>query len=172
MEIVDDDGKQLKNDGEGNIVLTVLDRTAMPIIRYSTGDRGRILSKLCSCGKLAPLLELQGRKKAIILLPGSDTFSVLLFQSLFVGEIGLENLRKYQIIQKAVDSLQINFIPRKKIGLEKIKLAETILENILRNKVKISIQEINHIENYDSGKNRVFVSLEEYEKLRREGRAI
>ncbi|MDP3793120.1 MAG: hypothetical protein Q8Q89_05360, partial [bacterium] len=154
VEIVDDDSKQLNNDEEGNIVLTVLDRTIMPIIRYATGDRGRILSKLCSCGRLSPLLELQGRKKDVILLPDGDAFSILLFRSLFVEKIGLENIIKYQIIQKAIDSLQINFVPRKNISLEKIKIIETILESILSNKVKISIREVNHIENYDSGKNK------------------
>ncbi|MDP3785189.1 MAG: hypothetical protein Q8R12_03915, partial [bacterium] len=161
VEIIDDNGKRLNNDDEGDIVLTVLDRTLMPIIRYSTGDKGRILSKLCLCGRLSPLLELQGRKKDIILLPGGDTFSVLLFRSLFVKEIGLKNIVKYQIIQTAADYIQINFIPRKKISLEKIKIIETILESTLSNKAKISLQEISNVENYKSGKNRVFVSLEE-----------
>lgn len=166
VEIIDDNGKQLKNDEEGNIVLTVLDRTAMPIIRYSTGDRGRILSKLCSCGRISPLLELQGRGKDIILLPDDNTFSVFLFRTLFVNEIGLENIARYQIIQKATDYVQINFIPQRKISLEKIKIVETILENILKNKVRISIQEVDNIESHHSGKNRVFVSLEEYKSVK------
>ena len=62
VEIADDGGRPLMNGAEGNIVLTILDRIAMPIIRYSTGDRGRILPDLCACGRLSPLLELQGRK--------------------------------------------------------------------------------------------------------------
>ncbi|KKR70387.1 MAG: hypothetical protein UU14_C0050G0007 [Candidatus Roizmanbacteria bacterium GW2011_GWB1_40_7] len=73
VEIIDDDGKQLKNGEEGNIVLTVLDRTVTPIIRYSTGDRGRILSQLCTCGRLSPLLEVQGRRNDNILLPDGPT---------------------------------------------------------------------------------------------------
>ena len=164
VEIIGDDGRQLENDKEGGIVLTILDRTAMPIIRYSTGDKGKILSKLCSCGRLAPLLELAGRKKDVILLPGGDTFSVLLFRTLLVQEIGLANIVKFQIIQKAADYLQIDFIPRKKISLEKIKIIETILESTLSNKAKINIREVEQIENHQSGKNRVFVTLGEYEK--------
>jgi len=109
-------------------------------------------------------LELQGRKKDIILLPSGDTFSVLLFQTLLVQEIGLANIVKFQIIQKEIDSLQINFVPRKKISFEKLKIIETILENILKKKVKINIREVGQIENYQSGKNRVFVPLGEYEK--------
>ena len=164
VEIIDDDGRQLKNGEEGDIVLTVLDRTVTPIIRYSTGDKGRILSQLCSCGRFSPLLEVQGRKNDNILLPDGNTFSVLLFRSLFVKEIGLANIVKFQIIQKEINSLQINFVPRKKISFEKLKIIETILENILKKKVKINIREVGQIENYQSGKNRVFVPLGEYEK--------
>src|SRR3989338_6723781 len=164
VEIIDDDGKQLKNGEEGNIVLTVLDRTVTPIIRYSTGDRGRILSQLCTCGRLSPLLEVQGRKNDNILLPDGSTFSVLLFRPLFLKEIGLKNIIKYQIIQKEIDSLQINFVSPKKISFAKLKIIETILENNLKKKVKVNIREIGHIENYQSGKNKMFVPLGEYKK--------
>ena len=109
-------------------------------------------------------MELQGRKKDIILLPSGDTFSVLLFQTLLVQEIGLANIVKFQIIQKEIDSLQINFVPRKKISFEKIKLVESILENNLKKKAKINIREVGQIENHQSGKNKVFVPLGEYEK--------
>ena len=170
VEIVDDDGKQLENDKEGNIILTVLDRTVMPIIRYSTGDRGKILLGQCSCGRLSPLLEVQGRKNNNILLSDGSAFSSLLFRSLFIKEIGLENMIKYQIIQKDFNNIEINFVTRKKISFEKLKIIETILENNLKKKAKVNIREVGQIENYQSGKNRAFVSLEEYEKLGRERR--
>ena len=164
VEIVDDEGGQLKNDEEGDIVLTVLDRTVTPIILYSTGDKGRILSQLCSCGRLSPLLEVQGRKNDNILLSDGSTFSFLLFRPLFLKEIGLENIIKYQIIQKDFNNIEINFIPQKKISFEKLKIIETILENNLRKKAKINFREVGQIENHQSGKNKVFVPLGEYEK--------
>jgi phenylacetate-CoA ligase len=162
VEIVDDDYQQLEDDKVGNIVLTVLDRTVMPIIRYSTGDRGRILSRLCSCGRLSPLLELWGRKKDVLLFSNGKTFSVILFQTLFVKEIGLENIARYQIIQRKLDDIQINYIARAKISLEKIKFIEMILENTLRNEAQVMLKEISVLESYTSGKNKVFISLEEY----------
>src|SRR3989344_8714087 len=140
VEIVDDDCRQLEDDKEGNIVLTVLDRTAMPIIRYLTGDRGRILSRQCSCDRLSPLLELQGRNKDIILLPGDDTFNVLLFRALFAKEIGLKNIVKYQIIQNGLDSLQISFISRKNFSSDKLSIVQSTLESVLKNEIKIYIR--------------------------------
>ncbi len=162
VDIVDESGKQLENNEEGNIVLTVLDRTIMPIIRYSTGDRGRILSKLCSCGRLSPLLELQGRKKDIFLLSNGKTFSVILFQTLFVKEIGLENIARYQIIQTKLDEIRVNYISRKKISAEKVKFIEIILENTLNNQAKVNLKWVSDMENNNSGKSKVFISLEEY----------
>ncbi len=164
VEILDDDGNQLKNDEEGNIVLTVLDRTTMPIVRYATGDRGKLLLKLCSCGRLSPLLELQGRQKDVILLPDGGTFSVLLFRTLLVKELGLESMTKYQIIQKTKNFIQIDFISRKNFSSDKLSIVQSTLENVLKNKIKIHIREVDRIENYPSGKNKVFVSFLEMQK--------
>ena len=46
----------------GEIVLTTLDREAMPLIRYRTGDMGRLLDGPCGCGSLLPRLDhVRGR---------------------------------------------------------------------------------------------------------------
>jgi len=87
-----------------------------------------------------------------------------LFRPLFLKEIGLKNIIKYQIIQKEIDSLQINFVTPQKISFEKLKIIETILENNLKKKAKVNIRKIGHIENYQSGKNKMFVPLGEYKK--------
>ncbi len=45
-------------DGEwGEVVVTTLSRRGMPLIRYATGDRGRLLPGLCNCGHAAPRLD-------------------------------------------------------------------------------------------------------------------
>ncbi|MHB2016492.1 MAG: acyl-CoA reductase [Candidatus Xenobia bacterium] len=46
---------------DGEIVVTNMDRMLMPIIRYRTGDRGRRIKALCTCGRKTPLFELMGR---------------------------------------------------------------------------------------------------------------
>lgn len=51
VEIVDPDTGRLVPDGEfGEMVVTTLLRKGMPLIRYRTGDRGRILAGQCRCG--------------------------------------------------------------------------------------------------------------------------
>lgn len=61
MEVVDGEGKGL-DDGEwGEIVVTTLTRRALPLIRYRTGDEGRILPGPCPCGSVLRRLEVRGR---------------------------------------------------------------------------------------------------------------
>jgi len=65
MEIVDPDSGALLPDGVfGEMVVTTPLRWGMPLIRYRTGDMGRILTGDCSCGsplrRLDPLVYRKG----------------------------------------------------------------------------------------------------------------
>ena len=54
-------------EGRGEIVISTLDRKAMPLIRYRTGDIGKFTDKDCSCGgRLKRLLKVYGRKRDIL----------------------------------------------------------------------------------------------------------
>ncbi len=62
LEIVDKQGNAVPDGQSGEIVLTTLTRTGMPLIRYRTGDVSRLLTSRCDCGsKIKRLDRLQGR---------------------------------------------------------------------------------------------------------------
>lgn len=62
LEIVDKQGRAVPEGQAGEIVLTTLTRTGMPLIRYRTGDFSRFLTARCACGSnLKRLDRLQGR---------------------------------------------------------------------------------------------------------------
>lgn len=50
IEILDNQGRPLPDGHWGEIVITTLTRTGMPLIRYRTGDVSRLLTKRCACG--------------------------------------------------------------------------------------------------------------------------
>jgi phenylacetate-CoA ligase len=52
------DGKPAAEGEEGEIVVTVLQNRAMPLIRYNLEDRARLLPGRCPCGRYLPRLEL------------------------------------------------------------------------------------------------------------------
>ncbi|GAB6143594.1 AMP-binding protein [Desulfocicer niacini] len=62
LEIVDKQGNAVPDGQSGEIVLTTLTRTGMPLIRYRTGDVSRLLTSRCDCGSTLKRLDrLQGR---------------------------------------------------------------------------------------------------------------
>jgi len=62
LEIVDKQGKAVPDGQPGEVVLTTLTRTGMPLIRYRTGDISCFLTSRCACGSpLKRLDRLQGR---------------------------------------------------------------------------------------------------------------
>lgn len=49
-----------KEDGmTGNVILTSLSNTDMPLIEYAIGDRARIAIEKCSCGCSNPIIYLE-----------------------------------------------------------------------------------------------------------------
>lgn len=63
VEIIDPESGRSLPDGEtGEVVITTLGLRAMPLLRYRTGDRARILPGPCPCGSLLRRLgRIEGR---------------------------------------------------------------------------------------------------------------
>ncbi len=76
VEIIDPKTLQPVPDGEvGELVLTTLRRTAMPIIRYRTRDLTKKLVGDCSCGrKHAKLARFVGRSDDMLIIRGVNVF--------------------------------------------------------------------------------------------------
>ena len=65
-------------DGQlGELVLTTINREAMPLLRYRTRDLTRILPGECPCGRHhRRLARLQGRSDDMIILKGVNIFPI------------------------------------------------------------------------------------------------
>ena len=72
VEVVDPgDGRPLPPDSEGELVFTTLTKEALPLIRYRTGDIGRLRLDPCACGRTsARLLGLRGRHDDMLIVRG------------------------------------------------------------------------------------------------------
>lgn len=78
VEIIDPVTLQPVPEGEfGELVLTTLNREAMPLIRYRTRDLTRILPGQCPCGRThVRLARFQGRSDDMIILKGVNIFPI------------------------------------------------------------------------------------------------
>lgn len=68
-EIVDGAGRALPPGEWGEVAISTLTREAMPLLRYKTGDEGRIVARTCACGSILRRIELHGRLARRVTLP-------------------------------------------------------------------------------------------------------
>jgi len=78
VEIVDPDTLEPVPDGEtGELVLTTINREAMPLLRYRTRDLTRIIPGSCPCGREHKRLDrMKGRSDDMIILKGVNIFPI------------------------------------------------------------------------------------------------
>lgn len=98
LEVADDEGSPLPDGIEGNILITSLHNTVMPLIRYSVGDRGILKAPaLCACGREWPtLVSPPDRTTDKLILPTGAQFGGPFLHCYFDH---LKRLRRYQVHQ-------------------------------------------------------------------------
>lgn len=84
VEIVNPDTLEPVPDGEiGELVLTTLNREAMPLLRYRTRDLTRIIPGDCPCGRTHKRIDrMKGRSDDMIVLKGVNIFPIQIEQVL------------------------------------------------------------------------------------------
>ena len=112
IEIVDPDTLEPVPDGEiGEMVLTTLDRTMMPILRYRTRDLTRIIPGECKCGRTHRRIDrIKGRTDDMFIIKGVNVFPMQVEKILvqYPGEVELDGLNTdvYPELQKMTRDIQ------------------------------------------------------------------
>jgi len=105
-EIVDPlTGKAVPDGEQGEVVFTSLNRQAIPVIRFKTGDLTRVISRQkCSCGRTSLRIDrIAGRRDDMLIVKGVNFFPKQVEQALM--EIpGV--CSHYQIIIEEVDGVK------------------------------------------------------------------
>jgi phenylacetate-CoA ligase len=76
VEVIDPaDGQPVPAGAEGELVFTTLTKEAMPLIRYRTGDLGRLIDEPCPCGRTTVRLTgLRGRRDDMLIVRGVNLY--------------------------------------------------------------------------------------------------
>jgi phenylacetate-coenzyme A ligase PaaK-like adenylate-forming protein len=111
VEIVDPQSGQTLSEGQaGEVVVTTLNRQAMPLIRYRSGDMARLTTAPCRCGGLtARLTDIAGRQKPLVLSGGFSLTSQDLDDRLFAVN-GLLDYRATVQGQRGAERLVLEFL--------------------------------------------------------------
>jgi len=76
VEILDrDTGEPLEPGNEGEMVVTMLKKEAMPMIRYRTKDLTTLHTETCECGRTSPRISrITGRSDDMLIIRGINVF--------------------------------------------------------------------------------------------------
>ena len=137
------DGKPAVPGQIGEVVITNLNRYAMPIIRYKNGDLARLSTQDCPCGcKLPMIAEIIGRSGEDITLPTGRIVPWNELKSL----MNHPQIRQFQIIQNTKGDLLIKYI--KEPNADKLALDELLksrYRRLLNNTLPIETDCVNKI---------------------------
>ena len=156
IEIVDDANDfPARDNAAGRIIATGLLNTDMPLIRYEVGDRGRLAAEdsRCGCGRRLPVLEkIEGRLNDIIITP--DGRRVFWLNPVFYGL----PVREAQLIQEELDCIRVLLVTAPGYTHENGDEITRRLRDRL-GRMKIILEQTDHIPRTASGKFRAVVSL-------------
>ena len=108
VEILGERGHRCEVGEEGEIVVTSLMNSAMPLIRFRTGDRGRLLPGRCSCGlPLRRLGVVTGRDVDMLQLTGGTRLSPY---ALTTAIENVPGVRRYQVVQTEEATLLVKVV--------------------------------------------------------------
>ena len=151
------DGNEPAAPGEiGEVVITVLDATAMPFIRYRTGDLGSLDRGACPCGLPYPLLRsLEGRSDDVLL--GRD-HRVMHSMAVIYYIKEIPGIAQFRIYQDSVERVRLDVVltaPDAEVPRERI--VQTLRKQF-GYPVEVDIQFVSALPPTASGKHRSVVS--------------
>ena len=160
LEILDDEGNEVKDGEIGHVVVTSLVAKAMPLIRYKIGDLAIKLPKdeyPENCELKLPLLKkVIGRDTDLVKTRSGKFLVVHTFTGIFEH---FSEIEQFCVIQENLDSIIIEFIPSSGFNiciLDKIKIL--INQYLKDSSFIINFKEVKYIAPTPSGKPQIIIS--------------
>ena len=161
IEIVDDEGKPVKDGEIGNVLITCLTNEAMPLIRYKLGDLAIKLpkSKYPEGRSLNyPMLQkIVGRETDVI----KSKNGMILNVHSFTGVMEYyEGIKQYKVIQETLGAITIQYIVDDNFSFDPSVLTEISkkLNDLTKSDLKINFEAVSFIAPSGSGKPQIIES--------------
>lgn len=145
----------------GEIIVTSLINKAMPLIRFSIGDLGKLIDVPCSCGRAFALMEpTLGRSVDMVTTEDSRKISPY---ALTMAVENIEGILQYQIVQESKKEITIKIRAGKNWSAEKETEVRNQLKNSIGSNTNIRVQLVNKLEREPNGKFRIVKAKTIYE---------
>lgn len=102
----------VENDENGELIVTNTVLQTMPVIRYRTGDMGRIEYEECQCGQKGAVIYLSGGRMGQIISGNKNVLGDIFFKRLFSRVLvdGFEGIRSYNVEQYTEKDFNIKIV--------------------------------------------------------------
>jgi phenylacetate-CoA ligase len=143
-------------NGSGELILTGLLNSDMPLIRYRIGDRGAFspTTAACACGRTLPrLASIDGRSDDVIYT--EDGRAIGRLDPIFKAHLPI---REAQIIQEAPNRIRVRYVPTREYNAAAGQSIVRRLKDRL-GEVNISLEAVNEIPRGANGKFRAVVGM-------------
>ena len=137
IEVIDPvTGEVLPAGEKGEVVITCLDKEALPLIRYRTRDISRLFYEKCKCGRTTVRMEnLSGRTDDMLKIRGVNVFPSQIEEAL----LGIDGIGpNYEIVVEKNGSSDVLTI---RVELDPAKMQDSVaflanLERTIKDKIK------------------------------------
>lgn len=157
MEVVGDEGQEVESGTAGEVVVSDLFGTALPLLRYRLHDRATKLgTACCACGRALPIVRLdQGRLDNFILTPErGPVYDAILAYSMPAG------VQRFRAFQRSVHELDVHLVPGTGFDASETPAeCKRRLESALGPGMRISVERVDDLPYANSGKLQYFVPL-------------
>ena len=143
------------SDGYGRTVITNLEDTSFPLIRYENGDRGRWLETPCACGRTLPCIDsVKGRVSECLVLPSGKTLNGEYLTTIF--DSCAELVRGFRIVQHVDASIAVECVAASASDVKAINDGLAPLREKVAGEVPVELKLVEAIP-HDRGKLRFVV---------------
>lgn len=156
VEIVDREGEPMPVGETGEIVVTHLDAYAMPLIRYRTGDAGRLKPGRCACGRGLPLMDVvQGRSTDFLHLPDGTVKHAL---AIIYPLREMRGVRRFRVTQHVDYSVTVAVVADDQVERITREAVARKVRPVVGGQIGLSVELVDRIASAASGKHRYVVS--------------
>ncbi len=160
VEVVAQDGSPVPPGTLGELVVTSLGLTSMPLIRYRMGDMAARLSETCGCGRgLGLLTRVHGRTAHAIRRPSGALITTPLITSLFGRAAAHTWVRRFQVREEPGRHLRFLVDARQPPSESQRHTLTEIVESSVGADFEIAIELVDQIPMAPNGKLQFLVPL-------------
>jgi len=140
----------------GEIVVTHLDAYGMPMIRYRTGDRGRLLAGRCCCGRGLPLMDVvEGRTTDFLCLPDGNIRHAL---SIIYPLREMSGMSRFRVVQNDDYAVVIEVVCDEQVARITAQSVSQRVRPVIGEQVPLEVRFVERIDPAASGKHRYVIS--------------